>query len=108
MEDRVIAYGRHVDVKWAPSSHMVAVTDYQGSDYARSLVFRLNEGGVAPEQISIEDLLKGTSTGRLLEAAGHRYVTSKRWNSNRELVIRARGTAGPFERRSMCSSQQIS
>src|SRR5258706_12136382 len=60
-------YKRHVNVLWSPDGNKLAVNDYSGSDFSKSLIFSA-DGNTPPQDVGAELLqsLKGSPEGKSL------------------------------------------
>jgi hypothetical protein len=88
IRERVLDYGRHVDVMWAENSDAFFVNDYSGSSEASCLVFSTD----GLKRLDIKDLLAVLGEKDILQS-DHLYVTCKKW-VKAEIVIAVSGRGG--------------
>lgn len=77
IDQKVLDYGRHIDVMWSPGSDAFFVNDYSGSSEANCLVF-FTDG---LRRLDVNSLLKGISEKDFL-GSDHLYATCKKWNKD--------------------------
>ena len=90
-DEKILDYGRHVDVMWSPSSDVFFVNDYSGSSEATCLVF-FADGST---RLDVKGLLKTIGEEDIL-SNDHLYITCKKWNKDGLLVfVSGRGDKYP-------------
>ena len=96
-QQKILDYGRHVDVMWSPESNAFFVNDYSGSSEATCLVFFAD----GLRRLDVKDLLSKIHEEEIL-SSDHLYVTCKKWTKERiEVSVSGRGDKYPngFDRK---------
>ena len=92
VRQKLMDYGRSVEVLWNPTSASFAVTDYAGSNVAECLVFLVSDPRLAQ---NVADVLQKTIANpkelAVLRQGGHTYWKAVRWTSPRTLVVKVWG-----------------
>ena len=88
-------YGRAISVVWSPSSNIVALNDYYGSNVSRSFLFRF---GPRTERIDVGERLAESDRPRReklsIETADHVYPHVLRWIDRDRLLFKITGYNG--------------
>jgi hypothetical protein len=89
--DKLLSYERHVRVEWAPAGHALALTNFEGSDSSRCLIF------MAGKISSPIDL--NASLGKYVNTKEdhHAYCEVVRWKDKEtvQLLVHGYGDAHP-------------
>lgn len=86
-DEKILDYGRHVDVMWSPGSDAFFVNDYSGSSEATCLVFYVD----GLRRLDVKDLLKTTAEGDIV-SSDHLYITCKKWSKGGiDVAVSGRG-----------------
>jgi hypothetical protein len=96
-DEKILDYGRHVDVMWSPGSDAFFVNDYSGSSEATCLVYFAD----GLRRLDVKSLLNTIGEGEIL-SSDHLYITCKKWNKSGILVaVSGRGDKYPngFDRK---------
>lgn len=96
-DEKILDYGRHVDVMWSPNSDEFFVNDYSGSSEATCLVFFAD----GLKRLDVKELLKIIGAEDVL-SSDHLYITCKNWKEGGLVVsVSGRGDKYPngFDRK---------
>jgi hypothetical protein len=77
LERKVLDYGRHVDVMWAPDSKSFFVNDYAGSSESNCQIFSVED----LKRLDVLETLKAADREGL-PSSDHLYVTCKAWHGD--------------------------
>ncbi len=95
----MLAFGRSVEVAWAPDGSRFAVVNHSGSDEASTWVYTVGQGDPVDVARAIERQQPGALA--FTKGAHHLYVVDARWRDALSLSVRIWGYGGPkeFDRR---------
>jgi hypothetical protein len=86
------SYPRHVSVLWSPNGQKLAVNDYAGSNFSKSLIFFVDQRGSAVDvRAKLFEFLKDAGARRAVSGNDHVYVVVLGWRGNDAVKVRVRG-----------------
>jgi hypothetical protein len=94
----IYGYARHVDVLWSPSSEVLNINDYQGSNSAKAFLYVLPWTGRQTDLLKeLVAFLQTRGKGKEILGNDHVYFTARSWLNSQEVLCRlkAYGAVNP-------------